>query len=416
MNDFVEKLISIDPSKECLRFLGKRVLSNNYRGIHLSQHFRYNMDDIIVILKELFDITGTSLLRIRTTDISKRPANLPEENNYAIMVNQINRKINKIKQDSLRKNMFPDMHRMGLIHRYDKKKNILGPYSKGSKYYVSITDIGKKMCSVDLTYFQKYNLYTEAINQLTHNLPDGLLEIMSDNRYIYEDEFMFFVAFIGCTMDDIYYYTSNEINNYLKEYRSLSRSQRIEVNRIISEYCNPKNFSGDKLNKRDFSNWKNETQQIFNLLAQTIYYSFDAQNERLSLRIDKDLLFDDTSKLTRSIEEKKEYFRQHKVNKTIGYELHHVVPLCSATTKNEYKIIDNWKNMIYIDGYTHSIITAQNNSHVVLNFNNENIILEQITNNVDNKILCVKDKNIIYNLKNQIVMKEYNIKLISGQY
>lgn len=416
MNDLLHKLINIDPSKECLKFLANRIQSDNYRGIHLSQHYRYNMDDVIIILKELYDIAGTDLIRIRTTDISKRPYNYPEEQDYAILVDRIHKQMEKIGQDSLRKNMFPDMHRMGLIYRYDKNGNRKDPYENGGKYYVSITDIGQKMCSKDLTYFQKYNLYTEAINRLTQNLPDVLLEIMNDNRYIYEDEFMFFVTFIGCTIDGQKYYTSDCINEYVKEYRSLSRAQKIEINRLVAEYCNPSNFLGNKTNKRDYSNWKNETQQIFGLLSQTIYYCFDQPNERLSLRIDKNLLFDDTSKLSRSIEEKQEYFRKHKISKTMGFELHHVVPLCSAMTKNEYKILDCWKNMIYIDGFTHAKITVQNNTHMVLDFSDGNAILKQIAGNENNQILCVKDENILYNLDNQRIMKEYNERLIFGHY
>ena len=44
------------------------------------------------------------------------------------------------------------------------------------------------------------------------------------------------------------------------------------------------------------------------------------------------------------------------VNK-YGFELHHIVPLLYATNRNQFDVLDTWKNMIYIDGFTHNIIT-----------------------------------------------------------
>ena len=281
-------LININPSKKSLEFLADRILSDNYRGNHISQHFRYNMDDVIAILQILYEVSGDDLLRIRTTDNSKRPSNTPEERDYAILVHKVNQKISKCGQDSLRKNMFPDMHRMGLINRYGEDKQVKGPYEKGVKSYVSLTEIGKKIIDPNLKYFDKYALYTDAINKLTHDLPTEILDVIIENGYVYEDEFMFFLTFIGEEING-QYYTKDMINELLKDYRSLERFQRIEVNRIVKDYCNPKNFDGNKKNKRDYHNWKNETQQIFTLLSQTIYYSFDNTNQRLSPRIDQRL-------------------------------------------------------------------------------------------------------------------------------
>ncbi|GAA9062574.1 hypothetical protein BTM312_03950 [Helicobacter pylori] len=65
-------------------------------------------------------------LQIRTTDMSKRPSNIIGEEAYAKVVDNICKsempqdnlgKKNQVTQDSLRKNLFVDMHRMGLIER-----------------------------------------------------------------------------------------------------------------------------------------------------------------------------------------------------------------------------------------------------------------------------------------------------------
>jgi CDP-diacylglycerol--serine O-phosphatidyltransferase len=140
-----EVLTAIDPSKKCLSFLSDRILSDNYRGIHVSQHFRYDMNDIVAVLNELYKIAGDNLLKIRTTDNSKRPMNTADENNYAMFVNNVNAAIKKGGQDSVRKNIFPDMHRMGLIDRYD---------GRVARFLKVSSDLGKELDSLaDLVSF-----------------------------------------------------------------------------------------------------------------------------------------------------------------------------------------------------------------------------------------------------------------------
>jgi hypothetical protein len=405
-----ETLTAIDPSKKCLSFLSDRILSDSYRGIHVSQHFRYDMNDIVAILNELYKIAGDGLLKIRTTDNSKRPMNTADENNYAMFVNNVNAAIKKGGQDSVRKNIFPDMHRMGLIDRYDSNGIKKDSYDNGIKQYVSLTDAGKRIIDPMTTYFDRYILYTSAINKLTNDLPTEILDIVIQNGYLYEDEFMFFVTFIGKTLNNVYY-TKDMINELLSDYRSIGRYQRKAVVNIIREYCNPKNFSGDKTNKRDFHNWKNETQQIITLLSQTIYYTFDNGNERLSPRIDERLLFSNNDKLLRSLDEKNEYFKKHGVAKKYGYELHHIVPISWATSREEFKLLDSWKNMIYIDGRTHSTISQQNNIYFKLHFNSDDIVLSSLR---DTNIYCRYNDNVLYNRNNKELMIEYNYNILNS--
>ncbi|GAA9702145.1 hypothetical protein VN0009_04810 [Helicobacter pylori] len=69
--------------------------------------------------------------------MSKRPSNIIGEEVYAKVVDNICKsempqdnlgKKNQVTQDSLRKNLFVDMHRMGLIERYNKNKEPTNPY------------------------------------------------------------------------------------------------------------------------------------------------------------------------------------------------------------------------------------------------------------------------------------------------
>ncbi|GAA9658509.1 hypothetical protein VN0526_00150 [Helicobacter pylori] len=71
---------------------------------------------------KIFTSLSFPLLQILTTDMSKRPSNIIGEEVYAKVVDNICKsemlqdnlgKKNQVTQDSLRKNLFVDMHRMG---------------------------------------------------------------------------------------------------------------------------------------------------------------------------------------------------------------------------------------------------------------------------------------------------------------
>ena len=59
------QLTAIDPSKECLKFLARRIVSNNYRGVQLSQHNRYDVNIISTMLVEMYNIVGINKMRIK---------------------------------------------------------------------------------------------------------------------------------------------------------------------------------------------------------------------------------------------------------------------------------------------------------------------------------------------------------------
>lgn len=404
--DLFNRLTSIDPSKECLKFLTKRILSNNYRGIHMSQHNRYNIDTIATLLKEMYDLIGVNTMRIRTTDLSKRPYNTPEEYIYAHYVDRIIGKTERGTQDSVRKTLFVDLHRMGLLNRYDKNNEPIHPYERKTVYNVGLSDMGVEFINSIDDVFLKNVIYTKAIDILTNGFANDLLDIVSINGRISIYEFMLFISYINCTSEyDNHTYTKEETVQYLLEFRKLSYYQKQAVIDIVEDYCTPSRFTGDKTNKRDFQNWKNETQQIFMLMGQTVFY--EERNGELNIRIGDTGLFEDESKLQRSLTQKNEYFKNHKVKKEIGFELHHIIPLLSARNRVEFQMLDVWENMIYIDGYTHSKISHTHNKNTELNFIEENVILRDVAKIVDD-VFCINKINVIYDVTKQSKMKNYN--------
>lgn len=405
MNLFNE-LTSIDPSKKCLEFLANRILSDNYRGLQLSQHNRYDVNIISTLLLEMYNIVGRNKMRIRTTDLSKRPSNTPEELVYAQYINNVVSKIGRGTQDSVRKNFFVDINRMGFIEKYDKNNILINPYEKKCVFSVCLSKKGLEFVNSLKDIFQRNLLYTKGIDELTNGIANEILDVVSINNKLSIHEFMFFISFIGCAYENNgYVFSKSELTEYMLEYRKLSYHQRKAVVSIIEKYCNPDNYNGNKKIKRDFHNWKNETQQIFNLMNQTIFY--EKRKQELFIKLGSTALFEDETKLKRSLSQKQEYFKNHNVSKQIGFELHHVIPLLSAKNRTEFQALDVWENMIYIDGYTHSKISHTKNKNTELHFVNDNVILKDSSKTIAD-ILCENKTNILYDISKKDIMKKYN--------
>lgn len=409
---FKEELKNIDPSKPCLDFLADRVLSDNYRGMQLSQHNRYTVDDLIILLEEMYFLVSNRKMSIRTTDLKKRPSNTPEEYLYAKYVSNVNAKMSRGTQDSVRKNLFVDLHRMGLINRYNPKGVPLGRYDKSPVKYVSLTSMGIDLVLNKNNPFTKNIIYTKAIDNLTHGFASDLFDIalVDDKGKISIYEFMFFISFIGFSLNGKFYQTA-ELTDYMIQFRSMSCLQKKAVIRIIDEYCNPKKFVGNKTNKRDFHNWKNESQQIFMLMKDTMF--FEQRNETLFVRIGTNGIFENANKLKRSLQAKRDYFINHHIRKKKGFELHHIIPLLIAKTRNEFDVLDVWQNMIYIDGYTHSKLSQTNNKNVVIKFIDSDICLSDAANKLPD-IICRKNINVEYDIDNQEIMLNYNRNILAS--
>lgn len=406
--DFRAELCSLDPSKACFTFLAERIGEAGYRGIQCSQHNRYNLDVVCTILGELYQAAGTEKLIIRTTDLKKRPGNLPEEAAYARYVSALSAKLGRCTQDSVRKNLFVDLHRMGLLERFDTKGRSMGPYEKGTKKYVRLSPLGLELIDPALTLFERKLRYTRAIDTLTCGLADELLSMLELDGSITETEFQFFFSFTGETMHGRRY-SAAELLDYIREFRSLSRYQRSAAVELVKRYCDPDTFAGDKTAKRDYHNWLNETQQIFMLMSQTAYYELD--DGTLRIRVGRDALYENREKLRRSKTEKEEYFRQHGVARTKGFELHHMVPLCWAKTALEFSALDVWQNLIYIDGYKHAVITQNRNEHVKLSFEGDDLLLRNFGGDT---VRCKAGENALYAPGKQEALLRCNRQLLQS--
>ncbi|WP_267523862.1 type II restriction endonuclease subunit R [Campylobacter sp. MG1] len=408
-------------------YLIDRLKRDDYRGKHLSQHNRYTKDDIFIILDEIDKILNKynlQVLQIRTTDMSKRPSNTPDELQYAELTSNIAKKMDRTTQDSLRKNHLVDMARMGFVNRFNNKGKLNNPHIRSNTKYINITELGYKFLNNirENKIFDAARFWSLALDNLHCGFDTKLLKFMllldtNKIKSISEIEFMLFVTEI----DKVKF---NDVLEYIKSFKKLSRFQREKIVEIIKKYANPKNndiFKGlDKTKKRDFHNWINETQQLFMLFDFGILFSVGEINkDELSLRSKQNngIVKNPVKLLNRSNKTKDEYFINHKIDKNTikgkGYELHHIVPLLLAKTEEEFLELDRWENLILIDAHSHSIISQNCSKNIKLDFNDYdmNFIDFSIPPHI---VKCLYDKNVKYLKSLKEVLEKINEMLLNS--
>ncbi len=389
----------INPGNAALRFIDERLLDDYYRGDISSQHNRYTMQKVAAILA-IFDkyAPNKGLMVVRTTDISKRPENTPEEAIYAQFCDECKLAVGIGTQDAMRKNLFVDFHRMGLIVRYGPSEIPTDPLSSQRVKYASLSAQGLRLIQAEAIDEQFY-IFSRGIDRLLGGFINILLRLLSDPdfklKHIEIHEFMFFASAIGAHTS--FNIDSERCVELIESYRNLSRMQRRAVIDTLKAKLMPENYQGDKTSKKDFHNWRNKAEQIFYILDQTVY--FEVRAKTLYLQRDK----------VRSFSQKLRYFEQHRVDRSLGFELHHVVPLAWSESKEQFKLFDNWENMVYISAFEHAQITQNRNRNVVMTADDENIVLSDYS---DNQVYLTNRETILYDSRNQPLMLEYNRQLL----
>ena len=111
----------------------------------------------------------------------------------------------------------------------------------------------------------------------------------------------------------------------------------------------------------------------------------------------------------RSFGEKQRYFRNHRIERTPGFELHHIVPLAWSETEEQFKLFDNWLNMVYISAHEHAIITHNRNRNVRMIADADSLSLCDF---IDNCVDLKNHRNLLYSPKHQPEMLDYNKQLV----
>ncbi|GAA7717710.1 hypothetical protein JP0160_05860 [Helicobacter pylori] len=161
---------------------------------------------------------------------------------------------------------------MELIDRYGVNKEKLHPYGRsGHIKYIGLAPLGLKLVEAHreggLEASKPY--YDEGLNKLVCDFGKQCLEIMTflKTSYLTEYESMFFVTALNLD--------TNTIADYIAEFRLLGDLRVKGVIELVQNYCSPENFK----------NWKNETQQIFSLLGQSVFFEYDNNKNILIKRL-----------------------------------------------------------------------------------------------------------------------------------
>lgn len=278
--NWTDRFLQISPNNKALKFIRKRLVSDKYRGMHYSQHNRYDMEvvrKILSILSRHVPLNG--LLAIRTTDTAKRPMLNEDEVAYGMFCDDVKASIGKGSQDSIRKTYFPDFHRMGLIYRYDNECSKISPIQKKPIKYVAIAPEGKRL--IEANEGDANRIYRQCLAKMLEGVITSLLSMLRNEGldYIDQHEYAFFVSAINPDLE--FALNVTEAAAMIKHYRDLTLLQRECVIDALHKDLAPSMRNKRKPDRRDLHNWVNEAQQVCSLLPQTGL--FKSLNNRLTL-------------------------------------------------------------------------------------------------------------------------------------
>ena len=350
MDKSLQRILDIEKGNRFLAYIVARVTRDDYRGIHKSQHNRYDIDKLGKILDAIREVAGENNFSVPSGDIGRRRGKLNEMSNQ-------HPKFNKIYQilksegvlrapDPLRKNFFVEFSRAGFLEKYDKEYNKLDPFRRTHTETIKLSAEGIRFLN-ESSPFQKRKIFTEGLDRLLRNALEDLVEAIDLSDYR-KDKFSFEEYTLIFSDDRL---DSTEKIEILGAWRSLMKNQQDNALRLIKKYCSPKRFSGNKTDQRDYHNWRNETQQLMSLFKMTVY--FQVLGNQFSLNTGKEFgMFD----IKRQEAPKMKYFESHEISKKKNYQLHHIIPLSYIRNQEEYKLIDNFQNLIYLHKEKHKEI------------------------------------------------------------
>lgn len=406
---FKTALLGINPALECLKFLYHRVLRDDYRGLHKLQHYRWSVEYIKIVLKHL---PKDKLLLHTQGDIYDDYRYSGDELEFCEYLQNVNKDLLTIQKSitdmGMRKIIFVNLQRMGLIDRFNHKQKLCDIGKTYRNYrYVKITQRG-------LEFLESQNIFEEqrnlggALDFVFGGIAQDVLDIINalSPQYVSVSEMMFFVSFLGKDYQGNIL-TKDVIIDFINEFRSLKARQKV-VEDVVNEFCVPTNFSGNKTQKRDFHNWKNETQTLFDSFDLMALFEYDRSKQRLLLKIS---INSENIAFKRSSIIKQEYFKQYEVQKDICFELHHIVPFYYAKDIDALKAIDNWQNLIYIDANSHKIFTLDKSAKkaIRLDFRDKDAVLDNL---IGDEVVLKYTDSIRYKVALQERMLKYNKVLL----
>lgn len=390
---------------EAYIFLKWRIEQDNYRGIHFFQHHRQNstkLEHFFNSLKCVLDDHKITKIEIPRGDDGKDYN--PNDKKYSYFFEFLNKYKNQIRSgtsNSIRKNVLPDYERVLII-----KRTKLSDQS-----FLAFNDFFLKKYKQDIEN-EKWNEIFRSVfyNYLEKKkFNDKLREIICALDYSLSlNEFQFFVTWL-----DHKYKNKNcdvkFIISLIQKWRKILKLQREEIVNELKIIANPANKKGKK-QKKDFNNWRNESQQILKFYKEACIWSLDNEYN-LKINQEAGVIIKRNPKI------KDEYLSFNKVKKKVGFEFDHIVKFSRQTKIEDIALIENKLNLLYIDGKKHAIKTQRKNIfEKIIKIENDKIYLSSIMENIENYEVAEKLKlkigeNVLID-KNNLKDYENHNKLI----
>lgn len=401
----LDRIKMVDEDNAFINYIIERLEGNTYRGWHVSQHNRYDLNDIAGILNAIREISSDRFFAIPPGDYTSEEKLPKDYGEFERIVGKINDELGRGTINSVKKNFFPDLSRMQFL---DRERKIVGSGEKKT-LHGKLTNYAIELIDAE-PITERYNKYTIGIDKLFKGKISDLAELIYESNYAKDKLTIYEFMFILSDQDGSREHKIMLLNSF----RSLSKKKCSQLINLIQEYANPKNFSGDKTVLRDFHNWKNQAQQILSLLNSTVYFGVDS-NKLFWLNIGAKSYYKGIYR--RKEQPKKNYLKNHGIEKKNNFEFHHIIPIASAKNNKEFLMIDDERNLIYIHKNKHREISQNLGRNIVLNIDENTAIFEDINAEEQNRIEVRNsgsDRNVYYSTdpKKLTEMKKYNEKLI----
>lgn len=367
-----------------------------YRGHHFFQHSRYTMEHVLFLLKmldssgEIIDPPGDNR---DYNEGGKYRDRINKYSDYFDLSIKYKLNFNKGNQfNSIKKHMFPDLEKMGLLVR----RRMAGVK------YVKISEYGKEFLDEQNPVNKKMKWARAIIMNIQHTSPtfiDSLMELLEKTGYITEDELIYFVSYLDFKEKYDYNHIATLIE-YSRIYRKDYESKKRKVKEISLETLSDKSMK--KSEQYDDGNFSNSSRSLWNYLQDIIY--FDTVDDGVTVKMiirntiiykGNEILFKRDSRIG------SKYLENHQL--TIGhnelYDYHHIVPLYLAGSVEEKIELDRWQNIICISQNTHAKLTRIMKDNIQLKFVNNNLELVNIYETTGEKIRLINKENSLYNLE-----------------
>ncbi len=408
----------------------------NYRVSHSFQQERKTLNQLTILLKQFYNLTKETDYTMAICKGDQRP-DLSEKGNeiyeqFLDLVDFLNRNqdyINDRKNNSLVNDQYKTLKKQTLKNLFD----FGGIFYKwiDNKGKVKIINPGEQAKGTGITYLKLNQDLIDCIEKSDKEVNIYLSKVIA-KFFIFSSSVIikFFIdeEIINMNINEI----DNKIYTLTLAYHGLQNNSWINfelakqayldlhfnrqalqrVIQVFKQYSKStkENMKGN--GRIDWGNSVNQTDSAFTFLSLTPGYELSKKS--ISCRLFGKSL-DKAERLRRSNKPKNEYFEQHNIDKTVykTYELHHIYPLALAMSKEEFELIDDWKNLILISPNNHALFPKRNN-HItyISGINGEKIEIKSIVDE-KSKYEFLNGEDVAYDQEKNGVMIQYN-KLLNN--